>query len=441
LLLVLLSVPAAALTLDDAVAQALSNSKAGQLAHLKEMEAAAGLDRAQRERFPTVTAFGTVAYVPNPYQVKLGANSLTSLLDSTANKVGLGYFNDIIGPFPPSDLTLMSGSRDVTIGGILLLQPLTQQWRIGSGITAARADQEASLREEFKANAQIRFSVEEIFTGLLVEGSRHAALEAKLAFKEAQLSDALHSKSVGELLDDSVLGLQAERTQCVAALTRNDQLCRRMGLQLGDLIGRPGAAVTDLDGALPERATRTLDQWLADVAKNPDRQIAMALIDKASAGLRASRQAEIPDLALFATGYSQDGIGLLPTNSAIVGVVLKWDLLDFGRRRADIQRSLIQRREAEVSRDRTEEQAALQVRLAYQDLTYAGDLMKLGEQARTYRLRSAQLASQNVENGLALNSHFLAAQADLREAEADLLDARMRRHLALLQLYLLTGEL
>jgi outer membrane protein TolC len=297
------------------------------------------------------------------------------------------------------------------------------------------------LREEFKANAQIRFSVEEIFTGLLVEGSRHAALEAKLAFKEAQLSDALHSKSVGELLDDSVLGLQAERTQCVAALTRNDQLCRRMGLQLGDLIGRPGAAVTDLDGALPERATRTLDQWLADVAKNPDRQIAMALIDKASAGLRASRQAEIPDLALFATGYSQDGIGLLPTNSAIVGVVLKWDLLDFGRRRADIQRSLIQRREAEVSRDRTEEQAALQVRLAYQDLTYAGDLMKLGEQARTYRLRSAQLASQNVENGLALNSHFLAAQADLREAEADLLDARMRRHLALLQLYLLTGEL
>ena len=441
LLALSLSAHAAPLTLEEAVALAVGRSKPAQLAHLKVAEASAALDRAGRERYPTLSAFGTEAYVPNPYQISLAGGSLTPALDSALGKLGLGSLGSSIGPFPSSNLTLLEGNRDIAVGGLVLLQPLTQQWQIGSGIAAARADRAAAQREEARVVSQLRFSVEEIYAGLLVNGRRRAAAEAKLALKEAQLRDAEHARSVGELLDDAVLGAQAERTEAASALTRSRQQCDRLGLQLGDLIGRPGTPVLDLSETLPERAVRPLEYWLAGVPRNPDRQVALALVEKANAGVRASRQERIPEVALFAAGYSQDGIGVLPANSGSVGILLKWDILDAGRRRADAEKSLIQRREAEVDRDRIEEETARQVRLAYQDLTYAEEMVRLGEEAQAYRRRAAQLAGQSVANGLALTSRSLASEADLREAEADLMEARMQRHLALLQLYLLTGEL
>ncbi|MGD1031505.1 MAG: TolC family protein [Opitutaceae bacterium] len=440
-LLLAVSAPAAPLTLDEAVALAVSQSKSAQLARLKVAEASAGLDRAQKERYPTLSAFGMAAYVSDPYQVRLASGSLSPLLDSAAANLGLGSLGEAIGPFPSTDLTILEGNREVSIGGLVLLQPLTQQWRIGSGIDAARAAQSAALREQARVVTQTRFSVENIFARLLVEGRRRLALEERLASHDAQLRDAEHSQTVGELLDDAVLGLRAERTQAAAELARSDQQCHRLGLQLGDLVGRPGAAVLDLGDSMPDRAIHPLDYWLARVPRNPDLQVALALLEKAGAGVRAARQMDIPELALFAAGASQDGIGILPNNSGSVGVVLKWDILDFGRRHADIQKSLVQRREAEVERDRIEEEATREVRLAYQDLDYADQLVRLGEEAITYRQRSAQLARQSVDNGLALSSRALAAEADLRQADADLMDARIQRHLALLQLYLLTGEL
>ena len=61
--------------------------------------------------------------------------------------------------------------------------------------------------------------------------------------------------------------------------------------------------------------------------------------------------------------------------------------------------------------------------------------------AREFRARAAELAQQAVEQGLELRTKALGAEADLRQAESDCLGARVQRHLALLRLHLLTGDL
>ena len=125
----------------------------------------------------------------------------------------------------------------------------------------------------------------------------------------------------------------------------------------------------------------------------------------------------------------------------MAGLTLNWDIFDFGRRNADISRALAQRRSAEVNRDRLEEVAARQIRLAHQDLVYADEQIALARQAAAYRQRAAELAHQSAANGLALETAALEADAQLRKAESDLTGALCQRHVALLHLHFLAGKL
>ena len=436
-----LTAAAAPLTLDEATALAVRESKAAQIARLKVEEAAAALGGMEAQRYPLVTAIGFAGYTPRPYEVKLAAGTLSPMLDSLGVKFGLGPLTPTMGPFPASDLTLLRGNRDLFLGGVTIVQPLSQQWRIGSGIAATRAGQTEAQRELTRVEAQLRFGVEELFAGVLLENRRQAALEAKRAFQQVQLRDAEHAQSVGELLDDAVLGLRAELTQTEAALVRGEQTRQKLGLQLGDLIGRAGTTPTELDETLPVRTEHPLAYWLGEVAKNPDRQVAAAVAEKATAGARAARQAEIPDVGLFAAGIAQSGVQLMPAQTAMVGVMLKWDVFDFGRQRADVRQARLRQRQAELNRDRVEEESARATRLAWQDLDYADQLIGLAERACTYRRRAAELARQSVAGGLALESKALSAEADWRQAEADRFGAQLQRHLALLRLHWLAGAL
>jgi len=326
-------------------------------------------------------------------------------------------------------------------GSLTVTQPLTQLWRIDSGVRAAKAGQAEAQREAARTTAQIRFSVEELFIGSLLEELRHAEYAARLAYQERQLYDAENAHRVGELLDESVLGLRAAVIQARSDVLRSDQQRARLFLQLADLIGRPGTDRLVLASTLPERTPHPVNYWVAGASHNPDRQIAAATVEKAAAGVRAARQAHIPDLSLFATGYAQDGIPLVPNNSGAVGLSLSWDIFDFGRRDAEIARAVARKRSAEVNRDRIEEDSTRQIRLVYQDYTYAGELTTLAQQAVEYRRRAAELARQSTANGLALESKALNAEAELRKAEADLAATRYQQHLALLRLNFLAGEL
>lgn len=448
LLALLLALPAAAaptaapaLTLDEAVALALKQSKAAQLAQLKVDSATLGTDAARRIRYPTLKANAVSAYLADPLEVKVSQGSLTPVLNQVGAELGLGALTSSLGAFPSSDLSLARGNHTPVIGSLTLAQPLTQLWRIDSGVRAALAAQEAARREFARTTAQLRYAVEELFVGRLLADLRVAEKQTALAHAESRERDAANAHQVGELLDEAVLGLRAATLQARADLTRQKQEAARLSLQLADLIGRPGDDQLVLAPALPPRAEHPLDYWIAQAANNPDRQIAAATVEQATAAVRAARQADIPEISLLVGGYAQDGIPLVSRHSGTVGLTLSWDVFDSGRRRTERARAVVQRRAAETNRDRLEEEAARQLRLGYQDLAYAGELLDLAQQAFDYRRRAAELTHQSAANGLALSTAALDADAQLRKAEADLAGARYQRHLALLRLYLLAGQL
>jgi len=429
------------ITLDDAVVLAVKNSKAAQLAHLKIEEASSATDAARRLRYPQVSLTGVGFYLQHPTDIKVTRGSMTSALNEVGTQLGLGSTTAAMGEFPANDFTLAKGSYTPVIGDLTIAQPLSQLWRINSGVRAAKAGLTENQREAARILSELRFSVEQLFVGILLENKRVQENEAKLATQERKLRDAENAQKVGEILDEAVLGMRAAVLQAKTDLTRSRQQREKLSLQLADLIGRPGEDQLALAKELPRREEQPLNRWLAEAKNNPDRQIAAAVVEKASSAVRAARQTRIPELSLVASGYAQDGIPLVPRRSASVGLSLSWDVFDFGRKDAEIARTVAQRRSAEVNRDRIEEDATRQIRLAYQDLSYAKEVIGLTQQALDYRQRAAQLARQSTANGLALESSALDAEAELRKAEADLAGAQFQSHLALLKLHFLAGKL
>jgi outer membrane protein TolC len=427
------------LALDQAVALALERSKEAKLAQLRVSAAHASADAALDSRYPRVDAFGLSSYFSEPIDLKVREGALTPLLDGLGDRLGLGSLS-AAGPFPPSDLTLVHGDYLESIGGVSMLQPLTQLWRIESGVRAARADLTGAQRGAARAALQIRVAVEQLYAGLNLEGRHRALCEARVAQAERRLKDAENAQRLGELLDDSVLGLRAELIEARSDLTRSDQQRARLMLRLADLIGRPGTTELALALELPEREAHPLEYWLEKVGQNPDRQVAAAVAEKAQAGVSAAKLARIPEVSAFLTGYAQDGMPLVPDRGAAVGLTLHWNVFDFGRTKSEIARSLAEQRLAETNRDRLEDEASREIRETYQDYLHGGELVALAEQAVAYRARASELARQNASTGLALEAKALAAEADLRKAEYDLAGARIQRHLALLNLYSLIGE-
>lgn len=432
---------APALTVEEAARLALQHSKGAQLTRLKSDEARIESEAARQQRYPRVTAFGIGAYAFRPIDLSLREGSLTGALDSLGVDLGLGPLSPTIGPFPSSDLTLLHGDHLVRFGGLTILQPLTQQWRIESGVRAAESARIAADRETARALAEIRIAIEELFAGILLEEHRIAQHAARLAFEERRLHDAQNARASGESLDDVVLGSQAKRVQAETELLRSRQQRERLVRRLAELIGRPEADDFELDPALPSRADRPLDYWLSRAEQNPDARIAAAVVERARAGVRAARQSRIPEVSAFATGWVQDGLPLAPGSGGTVGLALTWDVFDAGKRKSEIARSVTRQRAAELDHQRRGEEAARLIRATYQDFTHAGELVTLATQARAYRQRAFELARQSVDNGLALPSVALEAETNLREAEADVVAAQLQEHIALLRLHYLVGEL
>jgi outer membrane protein TolC len=428
----------APLTLDEALSLATNKSKVAQLGRIKVDTATAELQGAQRLRYPQVRAFGAATYLNDPLEVKIGQGSMTSLVNETSSSLGLGL---TVPQFPTQDLTLARGSHTPSVGSLIVAQPITQLWQIDSGVRAAKAGVVEAQRESAHIDAKVRLGVEELFAGLQVESRRTAEKQSALAWQERRLHDAETAQQSGELLDDTVLGLRAAVIQARSELTRSQQDYARLSLQLADLIGLAGNDHLVVAEQLPTREDHPIAYWTAQASNNPERLIAAATVEKATAGVRAARQAYIPEVSIVAGGYAENGTPLVARHNAIAGVTLNWDVFDFGRRRANVARAVLHRRAAEVNRDRLEEDAARQIRLAHQDLVYADEQIGLARQAVTFRRRASELAHQSAANGVALETVALEADAQLRKSEADLTGAIAQRHVALLHLYFLSGKL
>ncbi|WP_221031584.1 TolC family protein [Actomonas aquatica] len=432
------------LTLDVAVDRALERSKGSQIMTAKTREAEAERRLAEKKRLPEVRVFGLATYDLEQTNLSVDRGDLNTLLDSAAVAAGLDPLTPILGPFPADELVLARGERVRSVVGLTVMQPLTQQWRIGSGITAAEAAAELAAVELENTRTQLREAVEKLWIGLRLESARHEAALARVQAREAQLVDARNAQAAGEVLDAAVLGAQAQLTEARTAELQSRQRREALVWHLADLIDWDRDSLGDAmitDSPLPERESRSLAAWLDAVEEHPEFRAAQATERRAEAGEAATRQERIPDVTAFATVSHQEGLPLLPNDVGTVGLALTWDPFDFGRRRAEAERSAAQSQQAALNRERVQEELSRSVQVAYQSWEHAQESVVLAREAESYRERLYSLEQDAVSAGEALPTAALTAKADWLEARTDRLGAELQAHLALLRLHALAGAL
>ena len=86
-----------------------------------------------------------------------------------------------------------------------------------------------------------------------------------------------------------------------------------------------------------EGPVESRDYYLqAALSGNPEIESAKATVVKAQGGVRAARDEYIPDATSFAANTYQEGASFLKNNVGTFGVMMSWDIWDWGKRNAVI---------------------------------------------------------------------------------------------------------
>jgi outer membrane protein len=406
--------PAAAgdvLTVEQAVALALQNNRRVAGATLAVDKAEEQLQAGRTRRLPTL---------------ELQANASTTLtpLRVTFPEGAFGSFPGI-GPVPAAE-TVVEAPRAVSgYVSATVAQPLTQLYRLGLGTRLnrlARDVEKEKLRAEREAVAA---DVRRLYHAILQNQAALAAADEYVrVFQELERVVGEHVARETALRADG-LDVRARllSAQYDAARARNALATRRE--QMNHLLGRgldheltvvevpePMAAEMDLETALGQALSR-----------RPDLAQARLAVEQAETDHRLKKSESIPDVSLAFSYTSFVNVDLLPANFTQVGLQLKWEPFDWGRKGKEKAAKYVQVQQARNASRETESAARLEVAQCFRRLQEARLLTEAAGQAREAGRERLRLTTHRHREEAALLKDLLEAQAAASDADAKWADA------------------
>jgi outer membrane protein TolC len=394
------------LTLDEAVTLALQNNRGVAVAAMQVERAEKKVGAARARRLPSLEVQAMAGTTLNPIRISFPEGSF-------------GTF-PATGPIPSQD-TVVEAPRSLT-GNVnaTLAQPLTQLHRIGLNTRLNELSRDSDRQKLREERASVVADVRRLYYGLLQTQSALRAKEEEVrvyqeldrvvgqqvAVEAALRSDGLEVKA-------RLAGGEYERLSLQGDLATGKE-------QLNQLLGR------DLthDFAVAAVAEATVEEVdLASalaraIERRPDLAQARLSVEQADTDRRMKKAESIPELSLAVTYYSFINVDLLPRNIAQVGLQLKWEPFDWGRRGKERAEKQIQVEQAKTGAKDAEDRARIEVGQRFRKLQEARllvDAERLGREASEEKLRV--VASRHQQDASLLKD-VLEAQAAMSAAQA-----------------------
>jgi len=401
----------AVLTLGEAIGMATSNSRLSNMARAKVSEKAAAARGARAELFP---------------RVSLDATVVTSNM-STSIEVPRG--------------SLGTYGASLVFAGLMVSQPLTPLLRIAEGSRVARAALRESEAEYATTDLDLALAAEKLYFGVLMAEDRRDAAQAMVVARRAVCVDAERAVSAGMSVAARVSEARASALEAEQVLMTSSHAAEDARAALNALLGLPLDAAPAL--AVPPAAP-SVDDLASQVTlagrQRPEIAAASAKVDQARHAVGAARTEYIPDVAVFVRQSYQDAVAYVPTNSFSAGVQARWNVLDFGRRSAQVDQRSATLRLAEESLAHMRDQVALEVEKAYRNAIRADQLVMAARQALLARQDVERLTAGQTAAGVVVPAVAQEAVARRMAAESSLLEAELGAHLAHAELARAVGE-
>ncbi len=407
------------LSLDQAINIALQNNRPLKNARLTVEKGEDEIAVIRTSRFPSSRFYALVSQDMVKHETNL-TNPLTGVFPG-------------IGPF----FTLSTPRRPTAVFAAQVLQPISQQYRIGLAIDAvklARDEEQQKLRSEEQSLVN---NVKKTYYGLLQsESALENVRDEVKSYRELD-------RVTGEFVLQQVV-LKSDHLQVQTQLAKAEyeavDLTNRVSTQkeqLNKLLGRnvltdfsvsPVAEATVFEGDISASRRRALEQRpeLSDARL----KVAQAKLDK-----RLKKSEYIPDVSVgFTTLSLRNFDEVVPKNIASVGVVMSWEPFDWGRKKRQLAEKSKTIEQAENALKETEDQIQIEV----------GDKFRRLQQTQQ-ALRVARLSQDTEREALRVTqgrySFEAALLTEVLQSQAKLADANNQYQQALLSFWTAKAEL
>lgn len=400
------------LTLGDAVDIASLNNLGIQNAQLSVTRAGQSLSAAKTQRWPTLSldGFSTYTFTPQSYTIPGGA------------------FGDlpVVGPIPPRDTTILAIDGPWASIGVNFSQPILQQFRIGKVIDQHELQEQISEQGLRGQQLEVVKNVRQQYYEILKTESALQAAGASVTFYRelVRLVSQYVDQGVApeyELLQTQARLARAEHTARTEANTLKTQKER-----FNNLLGRdPKTAFRTLPESGPGAVgypSMAAAEAIA-VAQRPDVQEKVLRLQQAEASRSMIKTEYIPSLNFVARYTRMINVDFLPPEDASIGVHLRWDIFDWGRKRHDIKGKDADIAQAMNDIRDAEAQAAIEVDARYRDLEQAEELVKVTAIEQTAAAEKLRVLTNQYRQEAALLKDVLQAESELSQANSQHRDA------------------
>lgn len=389
------------LSLDAALKLAVDSNRALGASRLQVAKAEEDLAVARTRRLPI-------------FEMNVQASQLLTPVDFSFPK---GAFGDIpgVGPVPAVDTTFSSPTRPNFYVSSSVSQPLTQLVRIGVGIRGAATSLEIEKEHVRENQRTLVNNVKRLYFAMLqTESALTASEEAISLYKELDRTLTVRVAQKVALRSDALdVQLRLAQEELTRMSYANSLASQKE--QFNQLLGRDVRAAFDIADVAPISASE-VDVEAAQkraLADRPDVREARLKVTQADLDRRAKKAERIPDVSLAVSYLSNFNIDVLPQNLAAVGVQVKWEPFDWGRKRSEFTSKSHTVEQARLNVRETEDKAVLEINSRYRTLTEARAMLRVAQLGQDTTREKLRVKTNQYQIQAALLSDVLGLRAEL----------------------------
>jgi outer membrane protein TolC len=321
-------------------------------------------------------------------------------------------------------------SQNQTIAALTFTQPITPLFMVNQAVRIARADERIAMAKAGVPVAKYTsdIDVEEAYFRLLIGQCQLTSAELKVRSIE---NHPLYAAASIEPVRAS--GQEPELIEAKKALVTSTNNVSELAATMNRMMGWP--AETELELVPPDPLVESIS--LAEVADksaagNPDVIEAEQTVVKARAASAISKLEYVPTVAAVGGYLFQNAIPLVPSNFGYGGVIVSYNLFDFGKREHAVKEARAQLGMADIALQMTKAKVAANVKKSYYELERSRQLSQLAQKmgSSVGRLMNVSSTPESIE--------VKAARA---KVDAEMLEADLAHRQAFARLKALMGPL
>jgi outer membrane protein len=352
------------------------------------------------------------------FQTEVSMSQLVTPVDFSFPRGAFGEF-PATGPIPATDTNVSVPRQPTAYVSSQISQPISKLFEIGVSISRAAASRDIAQERARAEQLAVVNQVKRLYLAILQTESALAADEEAIALyheldRTLQVRVAQQVALRADALDVRVQLARAE----LAKTTRQNGLASQKE-QLNQLLGRDVrtdfevetvSAVSLLDVDLRAAQTRALEN-------RPDVREAQLALERADLDRRLAAADRIPEVSLAASYMSNFNVDMLPRNLATVGLTVKWEPFDWGRKGHEVASRTRAVQQARHNLRDAEDRALLEINSRFRTLAEKRALLVVAEIAQGAAREKLRVKTNQFQVQAVLLTDVLQLRADVADVD------------------------